>query len=239
MQSINWPTTGSLLFLGGIDIAKEQARLLLLENSPRSNALWEANAHPDFYWVGPEENASHIKIDAIRHLNEWSLTKPQISSRKIAILYPAHTLNLQAANAFLKTLEEPIDNLLFILVTQHPSFLPVTIRSRCFLIRDRSLEKETPDKNLIQAIKSDLKAFKEDKVDLITVSERWVKQDISSLLNAWLFLLNEVIKENEKPKRSLWQLFDKLLQAKKNVMEGAKPNASLLVESLLVEFSLL
>lgn len=239
MSHSNWPTTGSILFLGSIDIAKEQAKKILVEKSPRSNALWESGTHPDFYWMGLDAHANTIKVDAIRDLNEWSLTKPQISAKKVAIIYPAHLLNLQAANAFLKTLEEPIENLLFILVTENPSLLPATIRSRCFLIRARSKEKNSPDKDLIQTIKKDLEDFKNEKLDLITISERWTKGDIAELLNAWLFMLNEEMKKNKTSNRSLWLLFDKLLQAKKNLVEGAKPNTPLLLESLLVEFSLL
>ena len=57
-----------------------------------------------------------------------------ISPRKVALIYPAHRLNRNAANALLKTLEEPPGNAVIILVSDDPSRLPVTVRSRCQVI---------------------------------------------------------------------------------------------------------
>jgi len=240
----NWPKTGSLLLVGNQDIvsiAEDYAKKIVVNAEERSLKLWEAKTHPDFRLVSPALNASIINIDLIRDLNEWSLSKPQISAKKVAIIHPAETMNRQAANAFLKTLEEPIDNLLFLLVTDKPSFLPATIRSRCFWVRLRSTEKNRPDNTLLEAIRSDLLALQRQITDPISVAARWMKWDPIAVVNAWIFLLHEELKENLQSKNShpeaLWKSLDTLIAAKRALTEGAKPNLPLLLESLLIQWA--
>ena len=157
MASIKWPTSGTILLVGAnestLQRANEHARGLLCENGTRSRALFDANSHPDFRYIAPEEGSHRIKIDQIRELMLWANGKPQISSIQVAILSPAHTLNLQAANALLKTLEEPSLSTLFILVTDKPSFLPATIRSRCYWIRLKTLAMAVPFSELKNKIR--------------------------------------------------------------------------------------
>lgn len=89
---------------------------------------------PDLLWVTPIEESKEIRIDQVRELSaELSLTAHG-AHRKIAILSPADKLNRNAANALLKTLEEPTPGSLLVLVTGEPSRLPVTILSRCLRI---------------------------------------------------------------------------------------------------------
>lgn len=93
--------------------------------------VYSAGNHPDFHWLEPEETGKAIRIDAVRELcRELALT-PQFGHNKIAVIAPADRLNSAAANALLKTLEEPPDNTLLILVSSRPGYLPATIRSRC------------------------------------------------------------------------------------------------------------
>jgi len=97
-----------------------------------------AEQHPDLMLVGPAEDSRQIRIDDIRALSaELSLTAHR-GGYKVAIIQPAEALNVLAANALLKTLEEPARRTLLLLVTTQPSRLPATIRSRCTRVRVRS-----------------------------------------------------------------------------------------------------
>jgi len=89
----------------------------------------EEFAHPDFRWVVPE--GAVIKIDQIRRLNEFAVQTTQPGGRKIAAILDAHLLNPNAANALLKTLEEPPPDTHILLATPFWGKLLPTIRSRC------------------------------------------------------------------------------------------------------------
>lgn len=94
--------------------------------------------HPDLLELRPVEESTQIRIEQIRELSEeLSLTSHQ-GAYKIAIITPADTLNRFAANALLKTLEEPPPSTLIMLVVTQPSRLPATILSRCQRIRVRA-----------------------------------------------------------------------------------------------------
>jgi DNA polymerase-3 subunit delta' len=94
-----------------------------------------AGQQPDVHRISPEDDSREIRIDQIRQIAaELALTRHGVG-RKVAILTPADRLNRNAANALLKTLEEPTAGTLLILVATYPSRLPATIRSRCVRVR--------------------------------------------------------------------------------------------------------
>ncbi|MFY2764416.1 DNA polymerase III subunit delta' [Arenimonas sp. MALMAid1274] len=103
----------------------------------RGCELAAAGTHPDFRNVSfiPVEKGdklrSEIIVDQMRELGPWFALTPQMGGAQVALISPAHALNLNAANALLKTLEEPATNRYLILVTDRPGRLPATIRSRC------------------------------------------------------------------------------------------------------------
>jgi DNA polymerase-3 subunit delta' len=93
------------------------------------------NQHPDVIRVHPVEESKQLRIEQVRELGEeLSLTSHQ-GGYKVGILSPADSLNRFAANALLKTLEEPPPRTLLILVASQPSRLPPTILSRCQKLR--------------------------------------------------------------------------------------------------------
>jgi DNA polymerase-3 subunit delta' len=88
--------------------------------------------------VRPLETSTQIRIEQVRELGaELALTAHQ-GGYKVGILSPADSLNRFAANALLKTLEEPPGDTLLILVATQPSRLPATILSRCQRVRIRA-----------------------------------------------------------------------------------------------------
>ena len=95
----------------------------------RACRLLHAGNHPDFRRIEPEEGTSNISIDAVRDLIRQSTLSAD--GARAAIIAPAEAMTSSATNAFLKTLEEPAGNTVFVLVSDAPGRLPATIRSRC------------------------------------------------------------------------------------------------------------
>jgi DNA polymerase-3 subunit delta' len=87
--------------------------------------------HPDILWVRPESKLRIIGIDQIRELMHMVNLKPTAARFKVGIIVAADRLTSQAANAFLKTLEEPPASSVLILLSTEPQRLLDTIISRC------------------------------------------------------------------------------------------------------------
>jgi DNA polymerase-3 subunit delta' len=95
--------------------------------------------HPDARFVGhawndkarPPKMYTEIVVDQIRDLSAWLSLTPQFGRAQVVLIEPADAMNGAAANALLKTLEEPSASRYIVLVSAHPARLPATIRSRC------------------------------------------------------------------------------------------------------------
>ena len=101
----------------------------------RSCHLIRGESHPDLFYIEPEETGQQIKVDEIRRLIDSIHLKSHYGAYKIAVITPADAMNRNAANSLLKTLEEPPEHSLLILLSHRPDLLPITIRSRCQHIR--------------------------------------------------------------------------------------------------------
>lgn len=92
----------------------------------------EAENHPDVRKLEPESKSRRILVEPFQEFRGFFFaTSFRAGSVKTGIIFDADRLHINAANAFLKTLEEPPPNCLFILVTSNPGLLPATILSRC------------------------------------------------------------------------------------------------------------
>ena len=96
-----------------------------------------ARTHPDYTVIEPDQEAAtpQIKIEHIRAIEQQFIYRPLVGERKICLIDDADRMTIGAANALLKTLEEPPGHSLFILVSSRPHALPITIRSRCQSLR--------------------------------------------------------------------------------------------------------
>jgi len=106
--------------------------------------LVNADTHPDYIRIEPEEAGKSITIGQIRSLITRLALKPQFETYRVVIINPADKTNNAAANAFLKCLEEPTERTLVILISEKPAKLPATIISRC-----QKLAVATPDKEIV------------------------------------------------------------------------------------------
>ncbi|SEO52399.1 DNA polymerase III subunit delta' [Aquisalimonas asiatica] len=129
--------------LGKRELARRVGRMLLC-TSPTADGLpcgncqgcqlTAAGSHPDYHVLEPEEGSRVIKVDAVRELSRVLGMKSQLGGERVGIIAPAESMNTNAANSLLKTLEEPPEHTTLILVAHRPAQLPATIRSRCQVI---------------------------------------------------------------------------------------------------------
>ena len=95
--------------------------------------MFKAGAHPDYSFVGRLEKKRDISVAQVRELQSFLALSGRESDKKVVVLDDADLMNLQAANALLKGLEEPPKGSLLIIVCHNLIALPATIRSRCML----------------------------------------------------------------------------------------------------------
>ena len=108
----------------------------------------DRNNHPDIFAI--EAEGQFIRINAIREIQELMTFKPMEGKRRVFVIDNADKMNDQAANALLKTLEEPTPANILILVTAKPYTLPSTIISRCRHMRFNPLSIDTVAKFMIE-----------------------------------------------------------------------------------------
>lgn len=108
------------------------ARLLSTENP---------TGHPDFHSIRPSDRMRRIGVDAIRDLTRQLSRSANQSGAKCAAIIEAERMSVQAANAFLKTLEEPGPQTYLFLLSERPYDLLPTIRSRCLNLRVPALRQ--------------------------------------------------------------------------------------------------
>jgi DNA polymerase-3 subunit delta' len=87
--------------------------------------------HPDFMLLSPIEDSKYIRVEQVRELNQELALSSHAGGATVVLITPADALNANAANALLKTLEEPRPGVTLILVASVPSRLPATLISRC------------------------------------------------------------------------------------------------------------
>ncbi len=133
---------------GRVTAARELARVLLCAEPPQraqacgacaSCAALSDGRHPDYREVGLPQGRQMISIDTVRQMQREASLKPSLSRRKVFVVRNADRLSMDAANCFLKTLEEPPPECHLVLVAQSLRELPETVLSRCWLVRFRNL----------------------------------------------------------------------------------------------------
>ncbi len=126
--------------VGKRTFAEAAARFINCENDGddacgtcRACRLIAAHHHPDVHFVEPD--GRWIKIEQVRELHGRTRFRPHEARRRIVIIDPADAMRDEAANALLKTLEEPGGETLFLVITASPQRLLSTVRSRCQPLR--------------------------------------------------------------------------------------------------------
>lgn len=138
----------ALLFTGASGIGKAHlaayfAKTLICESASSQRpcgtcqgCIWfAAHTHPDIMHVRTAPDKMFIQVDQIRELAGFINLSASRSKVRVAILYTAERMHAAAANALLKTLEEPPSGAILILLSSYPARLLATVRSRCQMIK--------------------------------------------------------------------------------------------------------
>ncbi len=160
--------------------------IIVLTYGPKDDKAERAAADGKDY-----ERARSIRVKQIRAMQKRLTTRPTLGSRRVVIINPADDMEVAAANALLKSLEEPPQGTFFILVTHRPARLLPTIRSRCRTLRfpiltDRQLEDmlraEGQGGDLLPAIRAAEGSF--------GAALRFAEQDLAPVANVIQTLLS-------------------------------------------------
>lgn len=125
--------------------AKEFAKAILCNeqtgcNKCKSCIEFDGSNNPDFQIIEPEEKS--IKIEQIRLMNSKIYEKPVVSTKKVYIINNAENMTKEAQNCLLKTLEEPPEYAVIILIGTNENMFLNTIRSRCVKINFNKINDE-------------------------------------------------------------------------------------------------
>ena len=143
--------------------------------------------HPDLVTV--RRDGQFIKIEQVREVTRGVRFPPVEAATRAVIIHDAEALHPTAANALLKTLEEPSQRNVFVLVTSQPNVLLTTIRSRCQQVRFTALDRElvaawlVREKGIDPETADELAAMSGGS---LSAAERLVDVELGALREQWL-----------------------------------------------------
>lgn len=183
----------------------------------------------DVLYIIPEEGKKDISIEQIRRARKHLSLSSYNSSYKFAIVDKAETMNLDACNALLKTLEEPSGNTILILISSKPDFLPKTITSRLQEVRFKPIPLSKTSKGIIQQEYIDI--LKKPLNDIFKYIEIVSKNgsEIIPLLDSWLFWFRDKMLENAEYAKIV-----KEIQKTKDLISTTNINKRLALENLVL-----
>ena len=187
---------------GKNELARKLAALVL---HCQNEAL---DSHPDFHTVQPASKSRRIIIEQMRLLEQSIQKRPSIGTAKVAIIQEADRLAPNAANAFLKTLEEPPSGTYLLLISSQPDSLLPTILSRCIQVPLHTPERRT--------------ASAQEKA-IVALFDRCLQSDIGQVAQAFQFVrgFQALLAESkEKASDEAMEEFETDKQHYKNTTDG-------------------
>lgn len=177
--------------------------------------------------VSEMDAASHNKVDDIRELIDEVKYPPREGRHKVYIMDEAHMLTQGAVNAFLKTLEEPPEKVIFILATTDPQKLPITILSRCQRFDFKRIKSDDIFQRLIKITKEQGNLADNKSLQLISRMSDGAMRDALSILDQAISMGNGKVDYDQVinmlglvTNENLLKLTDKIID--KNVEEAIK-----------------
>ena len=171
--------------IGKLLIAKAFAKkILCLEQTENNNCecksckCFEGLNHMDFSVVN--EQGETIKIDQIREITNKIIEQPVVSNKKVYIINDCDKMTVEAQNCLLKTLEEPPEFAVIIMITSNENALLTTIKSRCMTIKFKNIPKD------------ELQKYATEKLGMTQMTENFLKSFNGSIGKAM------VQKENQE-----------------------------------------
>jgi DNA polymerase-3 subunit delta' len=169
--------------------------------------------HPDLHWIYPEDDKHTISVEQIRAVTAQVGLTAYRGAAKVVIIEPAEAMTTSAANALLKTLEEPTADTYLLLVSHQPGRLMATIRSRCQTLvlagpqpaagarwlgdaaaeaglaagvtpLQLAADRDDAISQELNKLEDTINLISEERLDPQVVADRWLKMDLDSLLGA-------------------------------------------------------
>jgi len=209
--------------LGTANMVQHLSRLILCQQPAisteqggcgqcKSCLLFAAGSHPDIYPITFEEGKKQLRVDQIRRASQFIQGTAQQGRNKVVTIEPADQMNLQAANALLKSLEEPPEGTFLILITDRPMSLLPTVRSRCFKMAIKPptsdmqrdwLNQKIQDTNILEMLMSvcegqPCKAMELYEGDGLEVRNK-LHEDLEAMLSGKLSSVEIAAKWNKLP----------------------------------------
>ncbi len=201
----------------------------------------EKNIHPDLTIVEPHEG-KEIKIAQIRDLQNNLSLKAYSAPFKAVIVDKAHLLNQEAQSAFLKILEEPRGNSLFILISEYPEILLPTILSRVERMRFYSPPVREKSKKEKEAIDEIIKLGRQNLLSRFQYVKTLAEDspDLREILDIWLSHFRETLLSVVNGQASDYSVMklEKILKTIQNItflISTTNVNARLALEILMLE----
>lgn len=208
----------ALLLTGGHGVGKkifaEKLVKSLLCINPVENAAcnncqacktYESGANPDYLHIELLEGKQQIGVDQIRSLSEFLNYTRSFAGYRVVLLNPVERMNKNAANSLLKSLEEPTDNTIIILLATNLSNIIPTIKSRCQLLTLAMPSKEQAHSWL-----------KDNKPEISNVEE------LLDMANGSPLLAAEIPEDLLKARNEFGSDIDEVISEKRSVTEIAK-----------------
>ena len=225
-------------------IAEDFAKWLFCEDGSNLAII----NHPDYLVINLEQE---IKIDTIREVNNFANSVPYLANRKVVLINNLHNINKQAANAFLKTLEEPplTTEILFLLITNNCKTLPATILSRVLQFNvfekiEDNLYEDSQNNNQLAILQDLYNVWVQDNVNLIDIVEKWQKLPKKQLTNCLWSIMTNIIKtaktgilleiKQKIPPKVIWQLLDSLNYLNRLIILGHQINWQLFLYNFIM-----
>lgn len=136
---------------GRLSAARELARTVLCSTGVKRDApcgqcadcrLFGKGNHPDYRESGVPEGKQSLPIEAVREVQRTAALRPVRAGRRVFVIRDADRMSIEAANSFLKTLEEPPGSCVFVLIASSLRPIPETILSRCRIVRFANLSPD-------------------------------------------------------------------------------------------------
>jgi DNA polymerase III gamma/tau subunit len=209
-----------------------------------------AGSHPDIFTLDGDENPRAFPVDAIRQLRSDAYVKPNEAPSKVYLLLGAQNMSDISQNALLKVLEEPPENVHFILTASSAAALLPTVRSRAQVFSLESARTEDPiDPSYLQTLAAAIIAVNESDLLFHTADLIKNKEKLRAVLNRLLLLFRDSavlraggcsclsgLKESAEalaaalPRNKLLALFEEVKKAQRALDQNA--NSTLLVTAL-------
>lgn len=201
--------------------------------------MMEAKCHPDFISIQPD--GQFLKIDAIRQLQHSISLKPMEGARQVCVVHRADKMTLEAANAFLKTLEEPPSQVVLLLTAASTSEIMPTILSRCQLLKCSKLTEQ----RLMELIKNHLSFYKmktlpEEQIRFLAAFSEGSFADAKKIIHYDLLSIREaILKAITSPKHeaipTIFEISNELDTSPEQLLLAARILRSIVKDILLIQ----